>query len=200
MRPPLAQPRQRLERCAFATLLVCALALLSGCYASQDPVIEDGEWINIVGRYACRDIQTGKAYGFEFKERKVGTLFPTYYYEANRKNYRFLKIDDSTYLGQEGDERNKLINLFLLRPKGRGAVVLVPDIVKERTRLDTLLAENRVMINGRTGNGAVILEGAAEDKITVMRAMPQELLKEIAICEPRPAVAEGPEAKIPPGR
>ncbi len=182
----LAAPRRRSRSTARFLALSGAMLLLSGCYASQEPVIENGEKIDIVGRFTCRDVQTGKAYGFEFKERKVGSFFPTYSYEANRKTYRFIRIDDSTYLGQEGDERNKLINLFLLRPQGRTATILVPDVDGSRNRLQTLLTENRVLINGRTGNGAVILEGEAEDKIRLMRVLPQEVLKEIAVCEPKP--------------
>ncbi|WP_029006031.1 hypothetical protein [Azorhizobium doebereinerae] len=167
----------------LAPLLAAAVAL-AGCYSTKDPLIESGDGVEISGAYTCREYATGRHQGFTFRARKDGNFFPDYSYAANRKVYRFRKLDEATYLAQEGDERNRQVNFFFIRPQGQDVVVLMPDLAGRPEAIESLLRANRVYLAGKTGNGTFLLDGTDRDKLRFLSQLAPGLLTEVAVCRP----------------
>ncbi len=165
--------------------LLLALLALTGCYSSTDSVIEAGEPIDMAGKYRCVQTDNGRVYTLDFRESKEGNFFPAYSYAANRKIYKFLKIDATRYIGQEGDERNKLTHLFFVEMSGRTAVVKVPDIGAHADVLEGAMQASHVNVAGRTGHGTILIEGTPAEKIAFLRSLPPAVLVEAATCTPR---------------
>lgn len=177
-----------MDRCvadlARSAGLVLALLTLTGCYASTMPVIENGDSVDIARKYKCVESDTKRTYTFNFRENKQGNFFPAYSYASNGKIYKFLKIDSTLFIGQEGDERNKLLNLFFIRMTNRSVTVLGPDLATRGDIIDGAMQANHVNVAGRTGNGTILIEGTPGEKIKFLRSLAPALLVDVAVCEP----------------
>ncbi len=165
--------------------LLLALLALTGCYSSLDPVIETGDAIDIAGKYRCVETGNGRVFTLDFRENKQGNFFPAYSYAANGKIYKFLKIDTATYIGQEGDERNKLLHLFFVQMSGRTAMVRVPDLAAHAPAIEDAMQASHVNVAGRTGHDTILIEGTPAEKIAFLKRLSPSLLREAATCAPR---------------
>jgi hypothetical protein len=124
-------------------LAVLAALLLAGCYTSNEPMIDKGEWAPLAGTFTCQGMPGQNT--STFTEVKSGFIFADYSYAGSQgETLKLVKIKDTLHVAQVID-REKVISYVYLDFLSPGQlIILAPDLLGKGPYIKALFDKHKV--------------------------------------------------------
>lgn len=166
----------------FFVLLISSL--LSGCYLTETPLIENGAWAPLEGTFACRNAITGKSEQATFVQEVDGLIFRNYAYrQANGEVFLLYGSEHEMFVGQSAADAGFSYVYFDFRPNG-DFVVLAADLMGKSTYIEELLERYSIEPDDSVKTGMLMLTSSSSDNILkFLMEHDRSLLRILANCK-----------------
>jgi len=130
--------------------------LLTGCYESEQPIIDKGEKVDIVGSYKQQDKFTGSVEIVTFVEKKEG-LWPLAHYryiDQDGDVLLFKKLSSGLYLLQRNLKKEKRFTYaFVDFLDSETALILIADLMQKDDYIEALLKKFNIELESVFSSG-----------------------------------------------
>ena len=164
----------------FRGAVVAIGLLLAGCYSSDQPALEKGEWAPLAGKFSCDVPGMGAS---EFVEQKNGWIFSDYTYRSPTGEALLAKkIGDKLYLAQAKSGGKPYSYLYLDFVTENAFVVLAPNVASKGPYIEILAKKYEIQSSSGAG-GSIKLTGAQANLLAFLSAHDRPLTTALGTCK-----------------
>jgi hypothetical protein len=159
-------------------------AVLTGCYTSEQPVLDKGEWAPLAGRYDC-NMMPGTRRVVELTEQKDGFVFSNYIYrDSDGSSMLLRKLSGGAYLAQVNEKNGKLGYAYIDFLADNKFVLLVPDLMTKGPYIEQLANKFSIEPKGDLiKDNGVRLTGSQANILNFLTAHDKPLLMVAGECK-----------------
>jgi hypothetical protein len=153
---------------------------LAGCYSTDEPVIEKGEWAPLEGEFIC-DMPSGQQKRYVNTEKKEGFLFPDYTYRgSDGSKTKVVNVSDNLYVAQSFEDGSYVYGYFDFVDDNR-FIMLGANLLAKVPYIESL-AERHGVEPERRSEKFVHLSGNKADIRAFLESHDKSLLMALSQC------------------